>query len=462
MDSKHQEHLLQESELGNVSAENAILGAMLIHKNVPDIVFDALKPTDFVRASNIVLFEAMHRVYDRGESLNSVSLNNELKLSGRFNDAGGAAALLSLLDMACFEYSVENNIRIIKDYSLRRAVALAGRQIYSVARDGNTNVADILNHAEMLITNVDTVHGQSSYVTAANVCDDAWSHMTAEMTAKDGISGIRSGFKDLDEKTAGFHAGQYVIFGARPSMGKTALACNMALTMLNNGHRVGFVSLEMPKENILQRMILMEAKVSKGMLRKPGPDKQAAINACEAAKNKISGLPFCICDTPGMKLQDLRSVIRRMVTVDKAEVVFIDYVQLIDGSNGNYNDNRQQEMTRISKAIAALKKELKTTIVALAQLNREVTGRMVKRPVISDIKESGAFEQDADIIVLIHREDYYRGPDEQKDGITNLILAKNRDGATGDVNVHFIADQMRFIGNENIAELQQYVDGSSF
>lgn len=439
----------------NIGAENSVLGCLMVNSGAAPMVMDILKESDFANKANAIRYEAMSRIHARGAAINVTSVSEELTLMGK-TDVGGMA-LLQLLDESCLLSSLQTNVDIVLNRSLRRDVETGARQIYLEARNGENTPESMLQKAESIISSIGLRQSASNYHDAKSVADTMWADIEEELNAQDGVPGIPSGFKELDALTGGLRNGKYIIIGARPAMGKTSLMTDIALNLVKSGHRVGIFSLEMSKEAILQKMVLSHAGVGVGDLHKPnGKEKDEIIARVKASTEFIKTQPVYIFEHP-CTIQTLRSVARRMVNVEKVDVIFIDYAQLILPDEG-WKGSRYETQTDVSRGFLNLKKELNIPIVVLVQLNRAVEGRQVKRPTMSDIRESGAYEQDADIIILIHREDYYKKPGEAKNHLATLIVGKNRGGPTGEANVYFAEKQSRFVNLDDIPNAREALE----
>lgn len=431
----------------NIGAENSVLGCLMVNSSAASLVMDILKESDFTDKANAIRYEAMSRIHARGAVINPTSVAEELDLMGK-PDVGGIA-IAQLIDESCLLSSLQTNVDIILNRSLRREVETGARQIYMEARNGENTPEAVLQQAKHIISSIGLRQSASNYHDAKSVAAKMWADIEEEINAQGGVPGIPSGFPDLDRLTGGLRNGKYIIVGARPAMGKTSLMTDMALHLVKSGYRVGIFTLEMSKEQILQKMVLSHAGVGVGDLHKPsGKEKDEVIARVRASTDFLRDKPIFICEKP-CTIQTLRSVARRMQSVDKVEAIFIDYAQLVLPDEG-WKGSRYEIQTDVSRGFLELKKELDIPIVVLVQLNRTVENRQVKRPTMSDIRESGAYEQDADVIILIHREDYYKKPGEAKNHLATLIVGKNRGGPTGEVNVYFAEKQSRFVILDNV------------
>ncbi len=441
---------VQEDVLrGNYDAEIAVLGALMAEPNAAQAVMDTLLESDFLTQTNAVVYRAMQSLYKKHQTINITSVGDELQTMGHNGYAieAGGINLLSMLDVSALPASLPTLVDIILQRSLRKQMADGAAAIYRASLDAANSPNAVLLQAEKLVSGIEVRQSVSAYQVAKDIAAGMWEEINAEANAVEGVPGITTGFGDLDRFMGGFRPGKVYLIGARPGMGKTSLLCSHALAMLLAGKRVGIFSLEMSKESILERIVLAHAQVSVDDLRNGDKRvKEDALKKVRESSDYITSLPLYINDKP-CTIANVRSLARRMVNVDKVDCIFLDYAQLIRPGKDD-NSPRWEHQTAISNSFIGLKKELNIPLVILVQLTREVSTRCDKRPTIADIRDSGAYEQDADVIILIHRDDYYKKAGEEKTGITNLIVAKNRGGPVGEVNVYFYSRETRFAGLE--------------
>ena len=441
----------------NIEAEQSVIGAMLIDKNAVSLVTEKLMPEDFYRQAHQVIYSAILTLHSKNEPIDMITLINELKKMNRLDDVGGVAYVTLLANVVPTAANAKFHAQIVEDKSVLRQLVEGGTVIASMGYEGAGDIPDIIDQAEKTILQISNRKGGKDFAVISDVLTDTINHIQAVLESKQPITGVATGFKDLDYLTAGLHPSDFIILAARPSMGKTALALNIAQNVAIRGSgegqpqkRVAFFSLEMSREQLVQRMLCSEADVDAQRLRAGGDDKDkdnADIwNKLWIAADRLSNAQIFIDDTPGLSIMEMRSKSRRLQAEGGLDLIVIDYLQLMQGSVGrNNSDNRQQEVSEISRGLKALARELNVPVVALSQLSRSVEARQVKKPMLSDLRESGSLEQDADIVMFLYREDYYRGAEEDPTHITELIVAKHRNGPVGRVNLFFKNECTKFI-----------------
>ena len=441
----------------NIEAEQSVIGAMLIDKNAVALVTEKLMPEDFYRQAHRVIFSAMLTLHSKNEPVDMVTVVNELNKQNKLEDVGGISYITLLANVVPTAANAKYHAKIVEEKSLLRQLVEGGTAIASMGYDGSEDVRDIMDQAEKTILRISNRKGGTDFVPIADVVSDTVDHIAKVLESKDPITGVATGFSDLDRLTAGLHPSDFIILAARPSMGKTALALNIAQNVAIRGARTGepkkrvaFFSLEMSREQLVQRMLCSEADVDAQMLRAGGTDRdKLGSDFWEnlwIAADRLGESQMFIDDTPGLSIMEMRSKARRLQSEGGLDLIVIDYLQLMQGTVGRSNsDNRQQEVSEISRGLKALARELNVPVLALSQLSRSVEARQVKKPMLSDLRESGSLEQDADIVMFLYRGDYYKGADEAPDHITELIVAKHRNGPVGRVNLFFKNECTKFI-----------------
>ena len=441
----------------NIEAEQSVIGAMLIDKNAVSVVTEKLMPEDFYRQAHQGIYSAMLTLHSRNEPIDMVTLIDELKKMNKLDDVGGVSYVTLLANAVPTAANAKYHAQIVEEKSLLRQLVEGGTAIAAMGYDGSEDVRDIMDQAEKTILRISNRKGGTDFAPISEVLTDTINHIQTVLESKQSITGVATGFVDLDKLTAGLHPSDFIILAARPSMGKTALALNIAQNVAIRGSREGepkkrvaFFSLEMSREQLVQRMLCSEADVNAQRLRAGGNDRDTdnadLWNKLWVASDLLAGAEIFIDDTPGITIMEMRSKARRLQADGGLDLIVIDYLQLMQGSVGrNTSDNRQQEVSEISRGLKALARELNVPVLALSQLSRSVEARQVKKPMLSDLRESGSLEQDADIVMFLYRDDYYKGADEAPTHVTELIVAKHRNGPVGRVNLFFRNECTKFL-----------------
>ena len=443
----------------NIEAEQSVIGAMLIDKNAVSLVTEKLMPEDFYRQAHQVIYSAILTLHSKNEPIDMITLINELKKMNRLDDVGGVAYITLLANVVPTAANAKFHAQIVEDKSILRQLVEGGTAIASLGYEGADDVPVISDQAEKMVLRISNRKGSKDFAEISEVLSDTINHIQAVLESKQSITGVATGFVDLDKLTAGLHPSDFIILAARPSMGKTALALNIAQNVAIRGaregqpkKRVAFFSLEMSREQLVQRMLCSEADVDAQRLRAGADirdkdtDNADLWNKLWVAADLLSNAQIFIDDTPGITIMEMRSKARRLQAEGGLDLVVIDYLQLMQGTSGrNNSDNRQQEVSEISRGLKALARELNVPVLALSQLSRSVEARQVKKPMLSDLRESGSLEQDADIVMFLYRDDYYKGAEEAPTHITELIVAKHRNGPVGRVNLFFKNECTKFI-----------------
>ena len=443
----------------NIEAEQSVIGAMLIDKNAVGVVTEKLMPEDFYRQAHQVIYSAILTLHSKNEPIDMITLINELKKMNRLDDVGGVAYVTLLANVVPTAANAKYHAQIVEDKSVLRQLVEGGTTIASLGYEGAEDVPVIIDQAEKMILQISNRKGSKDFAEISEVLSETINHIQAVLESKQSITGVATGFVDLDYLTAGLHPSDFIILAARPSMGKTALALNIAQNVAIRGSqdgqpkkRVAFFSLEMSREQLVQRMLCSEADVDAQRLRAGSNNKDKdndnadLWNKLWVAADLLSNAQIFIDDTPGLTIMEMRSKARRLQAEGGLDLIVIDYLQLMQGTSGrNSSDNRQQEVSEISRGLKALARELNVPVLALSQLSRSVEARQVKKPMLSDLRESGSLEQDADIVMFLYRDDYYKGAEEAPTHITELIVAKHRNGPVGRVNLFFKNECTKFI-----------------
>ena len=428
----------------DLSAEKSLLGAVMLSENAITEVLNILKPGDFYEPRHAIIFEAMIGLYDQHKPIDLLTLTTELKTRKKLKEIGGAPYLTELSTFVPAASHAKAYAEIIEKASVRRKLIDAGANIAEQAYEEDANVNELVGEAERKLFEVSDKIIKSDYVALEDLMPDALERIVELKKNKGGVRGLKTGFHDIDKITAGFRKGDLIIVGARPAMGKTTMAQNLAYNIASiNKKGVLFFSMEMAASEIIDRIISDVASVDSWKLQ-TGNLNDEEFTRIDDAMSEMDEVPIYIDDTSSLNILEIRNKARRAMHDHQIGIVIIDYLQLIAGSD-RYKGNRVQEVTEISRGLKILARELEIPVVALAQLSRNVTGRDDPRPVLSDLRESGSIEQDADLVMFLHRPDYYKKDDEEKDNITELLIRKHRHGSIGTVKLYFEGKFSRFM-----------------
>ena len=434
-------------------AEKSLLGAILISDGMLPEILTILRPRDFYDERHQVIFETMMELYDQHKPVDLLTVTTELKTKKKLKDIGGAPYLTELSNFVPAAAHAKAYAEIVEKASTRRRLIKAGNEIVSKAFEDDADVQSLIGAAEKELFEVSDKVVKSDYVAMDELLADAFDRIEELHKNKGALRGLKTGFRDLDKKTAGFQKGDLVIIGARPAMGKTTFAQNLTYNIASmNKKGVLFFSMEMAANEIVDRMISDVSGVDNWKMR-TGNLTDDEFQRIGEALGEMDELPIYIDDTSSMTIMDLRNKARRAMHDKDIGIVIVDYLQLIQGSD-RYKGNRVQEVTEISRGLKILARELEIPVVALAQLSRSVTGRDDPRPVLSDLRESGSIEQDADLVMFLHRPDYYRQNDDnyEETHITELLVAKHRHGAVGKIELYFHPELLRFMSLDKTRE----------
>jgi len=428
----------------NIIAEMGVLGALLVEDGIAGEIFKLLDKNYFSVKIHQLIFEAMGLLFENNKPIDPTTVMEELKRKNVLDLIGGQEYLFSLMGSV---YSAGNAIvyaGIIREKAIMRSLIEASQQIIEYTKSENIPLETLLDKSEQLIFEVTQQKVTSEPVHIHNIMMDVVAALDKDST---GISGLSSGFYDLDQMTSGLQPSSLVILAARPSMGKTSFALNIAChAAIEENVGVLIFSLEMPKEQLAQNMVCSRSKVSAHKISN-GSITQEDYASITTEASSIGKSPIFIDDSPGLSLRELRGKARRYKTKYKIGLIVIDYIQLMESAELK-NENRQQEISQISRGLKGIARELRIPIVALSQLNRSVDARDDHRPRMSDLRESGALEQDADLVMFLYRDDYYNQESAQQ-GMAELIVAKHRNGPTGTINLYFFKQYMRFVSSSS-------------
>ena len=420
----------------NIEAEQAVLGAMLIEKEAISKVAEFVKGADFYREAHRIIFDVMLELFNKNEAVDLVTVIELLRKNDQLEKVGGIAYVTSLANSVPTAANVTYHGKIVEEKALLRQLINSATEIAGMGYEDSEEVADILDKAEKKILEVSERKINGDFTPIKKIVLDTFSKIEQLYDSKGGITGLSTGFKDLDKLTSGLQTSDLILIAARPSMGKTAFTLNIASHVgIREKKAVAFFSLEMSKEQLVQRMICSEAPIDSQRLR-VGDLEDRDWTKLIGAADKLASSPIFIDDTPGITVMEMRSKARRLKIEHDLQLIIIDYLQLMQGSGSKGSDNRQQEISEISRSLKALARELNVPVIALSQLSRSVESRQVKKPMLSDLRESGSLEQDADIVAFLYREDYY-DPDTENKNITDIIIAKHRNGPVDTVQLFF-------------------------
>jgi replicative DNA helicase len=427
----------------NLDAERSVLGAILVHNDAFNMAAQVIDSGDFYRDAHRRVFDRMVALNERGQAIDFVTLKEELSRAGELDEVGGPAYVASLADGVPRATNVEYYARIVKEKSTLRQLIYAANRIVTNAYEAEQEADLILDEAESAIFAVADSRLKAGFVPMSDLVRDSYPQIEQLFEQKRLITGVPSGFVDLDEMTRGFQRGDLVIVAARPSMGKTSLVLNIAQHVATQPDlAVGFFSLEMSRESLFIRLLTSEAQIDSHRLMS-GAIGQKDYGRISHALELLSGMRLFIDDTANVGVLEMRAKSRRLQSEHGLNLLVVDYIQLMSG-RGRF-ENRTLELASISRSLKGLAKELNIPIVVLSQLSRAPESRSDHRPQLSDLRESGALEQDADVVILIYRDDVYnRDPNNPDAGTAELILAKQRNGPTGVVRLAFLREQTRF------------------
>ena len=427
----------------SVEAEQAVLGAMLLKPDAVTTAAEELTADDFYRETHRLIFEAMMDLKERTEPIDLVTLTEQLKKADKLTKIGGIPALSLIANSVPTAANVQYHARIVREKAQLRSLIHAATEIAGAAYEDAEDVEDIMDSAEKRILEVASGKRSKDFVPLQDILLNTLEQIEARYSNKGSITGLPTGFTELDHLTAGLQKSDLILVAARPSMGKTAFTLNIAAhVVLRAKEPVAFFSLEMSKEQLVQRLICSEGRIDSQRLRVGELEDKEWGDLIDTA-NRLSAAPLYIDDTPGITVMELRSKARRLKAEQGLSLIIIDYLQLMQGRTSKSGDNRQQEISEISRSLKALARELNVPVVALSQLSRSVESRQIKRPMLSDLRESGSLEQDADIVMFLYREDYY-DPETENKNITEVIIAKHRNGPVDTVELTFLKQFTKF------------------
>ena len=425
----------------NIEAEMAVLGSMLLDRDATSLAIELLDASSFYRDAHKKIYSAIIKLFDENKAVDLITVVEELKKTNALDDIGGPAYLTNIASSVPTSANISHYAKIVKEKFILRNLINAATHIVSECYSTSQDADNLVDKAEQIIFDIASKKVESKSVPLRDIIKSSIETIDNLYQRKENITGLASGFRDLDMRTAGLQRSDLIVIAGRPSMGKSALATCIAEHIgVVEKKPVAFFSLEMAKEQLVQRLLCSHARVDAHKVR-TGFLSQADWPRLVTAAGKMSEAPIYIDDSPGISVMELRAKARRMKAQHDIQLIVLDYLQLMQGPARS--DNRQQEISEISRSLKALARELNVPVIAISQLSRAVEQRSDHRPQLSDLRESGAIEQDADLVILLLREEYYNPTDENK-GMAEIIIAKQRNGPVGSLNLTFIGEYMRF------------------
>ena len=433
----------------DIEAEQAVIGSMLTDQDAVVAAIETLKPEDFYREDNKLIYSAILNIYNRAEPIDIITLKAELSSMGKLDNVGGLEYIVGLPDKVPTTANVDRYIKIVEEKSMLRNLIKTANEILSMGYDQTEDVEDVMDLAEKKIFDVMQKKSKTGYTSIKDVLVESFTKLEELYNQKQHVTGVPTGFIDLDRMTAGLHGSEFILIAARPAMGKSAFALNIATYAATRANvPVAIFSLEMSKEQVGNRILCSEALVDSNNVR-TGDLNDEELSKLAETSGELSQAPIYIDDTAGITITEMRARCRKLKLEKNIGLVVVDYLQLIQGSGKT--SGREQEIAEISRSLKILAKELEIPVIALSQLSRAVEARDDHRPMLSDLRESGAIEQDADIVMFLYRDDYYNEDSPEKN-VAEVIIAKHRAGSTGTVKLAWIGNYTKF------ANLERYRD----
>ncbi|MBU5308374.1 replicative DNA helicase [Clostridioides mangenotii] len=425
----------------SVESEQSILGSILLDKDAMITVAEIISPDDFYKEAHKIIYESMVSLNNKSEPIDIITLTEELKGKGHLTDVGGISYITSLSTIVPTTSNVKYYTDIVKEKSVLRKLIKASNDIIKLGYEKSTKIEDVIEQAEKKIFDISQEKASDDFKPINEVLMDTYDMIEQLYTNKSDVTGVTTGFKDLNKKINGFQRTDLILIAARPAMGKTAFSLNLVQNAAIKGNAsVAVFSLEMSKEQLVQRMLASQSSVDLKKI-KTGTLGDSDWPRIIDAMAVLSDTKIHIDDTPGIKISELRSKCRKLKIEQGLDLVLIDYLQLMEGDGRN--ESRQQEIAQISRSLKILAKELNCPVIALSQLSRAPEQRADHRPMLSDLRESGSIEQDADIVMFLYRDEYYNADSESKN-ICEVIISKNRHGETGSVELVWLGEVQRF------------------
>ena len=432
-------------------AEQSVLGGMLLSKDAIADVVESLRASDFYKPAHETIYEAILSLYGHGSPADAITVADELKKRGELTRVGGASYIHTLIASVPTAANAQYYAEIVKEHAIMRRLIEAGTKIAQLGYANETEVDTLVDQAQAEIYAVTDGNAKEDYVSFSEALEETINEIDANSNRPDGVYGVPTDFIEFDELTGGLHGGQMIVIAARPGVGKSTLALDIARSAaIHHQMTTVFFSLEMSRTELAMRILSAEGKISMGRLKKGDLDTEGWTNLA-TLQGRIDSAPLFIDDSPNMTLMEIRAKCRRLKQRNDLKLVVLDYLQLM--SSGKKVESRQQEVAEFSRSLKLLAKELDVPVIALSQLNRGSEQRTDKRPMVSDLRESGSIEQDADMVILLHREDMYN-PDSERVGEADMIIAKHRGGPTRTIPLAFSGKYSRFNNMANEAPPQ--------
>jgi len=420
----------------SIEAEESVLGAVLMSGDAANIALERLHAEDFYGPAHQQIFEAIQQLFDANQPIDAITVSEVLRRDGTLERIGGVGFLTRLLDTVPAVSNVEYYAGIVEEHALRRRLMRVGGEIGSLATKMTDPIADVVDKAEQAVFAVSERRIGDGLAPIDSLLGPAIEKAEELQRTGSEVTGIPTGYRDLDRKLAGLHPTNLIVIAARPGMGKTALALNIAQNVALQGLSVAIFSLEMSREEVVSRMLCAQGRIDSQRLR-TGRLSEADFTKLSNAASALYKKPIFVDDSPGLTVTEIRAKARRLRRRPGLDLVVVDYLQLMHGSGG---ENRQQEIALISRSLKNLARELDVPVIALSQLNRAVEAREDKRPRLGDLRESGAVEQDSDVVMFIYRDEYYYPEKVESKGIAEVVVAKHRQGAVGKVEMTFLPE----------------------
>jgi replicative DNA helicase len=437
--------MIQRIPPNSVEAEQSVLGAMLLDKEAISTATELISGEDFYREAHKEIFEAIVEIYDKGEPVDLITLTEKLKTRNTLDAVGGITFLTNLMDAVPTTHNVKYYAKIIEDKSLLRRLIKSSNETISKSYQASEDIGEIIGDAEKSIFNISLNRSTQGFTHVKNILNVNFDKIEELYLNKGKITGVPTGFNDLDNKLSGLQRSDLILVAARPSMGKSSFMMNIVqYAAVREKITTAIFSLEMSKEQLTQRLLCSEALIDAHRLRIGDINEDEWVKLARAM-GPLSEAPIYIDDTPAITITEMRAKCRRLKLEHNLGLIVIDYLQLMQGKSSS--DSRQQEISEISRSLKALAREINVPVVSLSQLSRAPEMRADHRPILSDLRESGAIEQDADVVMFLYRDEYYH-PDSEKKNIGEVIIAKQRNGPTGTIELVWLGQFTKFVNKE--------------
>lgn len=426
----------------DIEAEKSVLGAILIDQGAIHLIAEVMRSEYFYSHEHQLIYLAMITLFEKQQPIDVVTLKNELQHEGNIKKVGGASYLSDLINTVPTSAYIEHYAKIVKDHFVKRKLIEVSSRMVEKAFDNKGDTRALLDHAESEIFNLSQQQSHNDFIELKEIVTESFDRLQEFMRLGGSLRGVPTGFVDLDNKLAGMQKSNLIILAARPGIGKTTFALNMALTIATKHKQpVGFFSLEMSKEELVDRLLVGQADIDAWKL-KTGKLADNEMKALMEAMGDLSTAPIFIDDTPGISILEMRTKARRLKMEKDVKLIVVDYLQLADA--GKRFESRVQEVSAVSQGLKNLARELRIPVLALSQLSRAVEQRGIKRPQLADLRESGAIEQDADVVMFLYYEDESEDLVDQSKRVIKLSIAKHRNGPVGDIDLMFRGDRVKF------------------